>query len=88
MPDVQQRPAIDKLVQAGVALTSTQTFGEVLQTLVDTARDIVDARYAALGVLDPASHHLADFVTSGIARTTGPYQHAAGGSRCAWTVDP
>ena len=38
----------------------------MLQTLVDTARDISGARYAALGVLDPTGDHLAQFLTSGV----------------------
>lgn len=65
MPDLQVTP-ISKLVAAGVALTSTDGLGSTLQTLVDTARDIVDARYAALGVLDATGDHFAQFVTSGV----------------------
>jgi signal transduction histidine kinase len=66
MPVVQAQPPISKLVRAAVALTSSQPFEQVLQRLVDTARDIVDARYAALGVIDAATNRLAEFVTSGI----------------------
>lgn len=66
MPDLQSTP-ISKLVAAGVALSSTDGLGPVLQTLVDTARDIVDARYAALGVLDATGDHFAQFVTSGVS---------------------
>ena len=62
---VQWAP-INKVVAAGVALSSSQGLNSVLQTLVDTARDISDARYAALGVLDATGAQLAQFVTSGV----------------------
>lgn len=67
MPVVQQQTPISKLVHAAVALTSAQRFEQVLQRLVDTARDIVDARYAALGVVDAGTGHLTEFVTSGLS---------------------
>lgn len=62
---VQWAP-INKVVAAGVALSSSHGLSSVLQTLVDTARDISGARYAALGVLDPTGDHLAQFLTSGV----------------------
>ena len=65
MPDLQSTP-VSRLVAAGVALSSTDGLNAVLQTLVDTARDIVDARYAALAVLDATGKHFAQFVTSGV----------------------
>lgn len=66
MPDLQAT-AIRTLVTAGVALTSTDGLGSTLQVLVDTARDVVDARYAALGVLDATGDHFGQFVTSGVS---------------------
>jgi signal transduction histidine kinase len=79
-PDVQPYAAITKLVHAAIALTSLQPLDQVLQTLVDTARDIVDARYAALGVIDPATSRLGEFVTSGVtaAERDGLKRHPAG----------
>ncbi|HXQ30159.1 MAG TPA: GAF domain-containing sensor histidine kinase, partial [Gemmatimonadales bacterium] len=41
----------------------------VLQRVVDRARDVVEARYAALGVLADDGVHLKDFVTSGLSTT-------------------
>jgi signal transduction histidine kinase len=62
-----ERSTLQKLVEAGVALTSTQSVQQVLQRLVDLARDLVSARYAALGVLSPDRAGLAEFLTSGIS---------------------
>jgi signal transduction histidine kinase len=62
-----ERSTLQKLVEAGVALTSTQSVQQVLQRLVDLARDLVAARYAALGVLSPDRTTLAEFLTSGIS---------------------
>ena len=38
----------------------------VLQRIVEAARDLVGARYAALGVLDPTRTYLAEFITVGL----------------------
>jgi Signal transduction histidine kinase len=38
----------------------------LLQNVVDAAREMVGARYSAIGVLDPTGTHLADFITSGL----------------------
>lgn len=40
----------------------------MLQQIVDSARDVVGARYAALGVLAPEGTSLTEFVTSGMSR--------------------
>lgn len=37
-----------------------------LHTIVSTAADLLDAQYAALGVLDPSGTRLVDFITAGI----------------------
>ena len=56
------------LIEAGLALGSALSLAQVLQILVDVAREIVDARYAALGVIDTAGTGLSDFVTSGMSQ--------------------
>ena len=61
------RTTLQKLVEAGVALTSTQSVPSVLQSFVDLARDLVGARFAALGVLNSEGSALAEFYTSGIS---------------------
>jgi len=38
----------------------------VLQRIVEAARELVGARYAALGVLDPSHTYLAEFITVGL----------------------
>jgi signal transduction histidine kinase len=56
------------LLQAVVAIGSQLQLDEVLHRIVRTAADLVGARYAALGVLDPTTddRRLSQFVTVGI----------------------
>ena len=54
------------LLQAVVAIGSQLELDEVLDRIVRTAAELVDAQYAALGVLDPAEHRLSRFITIGI----------------------
>jgi signal transduction histidine kinase len=58
------------LVEAGIALSSELSLDAVLQKLVETAAALTGARYAALGVLDPAGQHLDRFLTAGIDAET------------------
>lgn len=53
-------------MDAGVALSSALSLEEVLQLLADVARDLVGARYAALGVINPEKTGLSEFITSGL----------------------
>jgi signal transduction histidine kinase len=61
------------LLDAGVALTSELSLDALLQRLVETAAELTEARYAALGVIDPTGTELERFVTTGI----DPQTHAA-----------
>lgn len=54
------------LVEAGLALGSALSLANVLQILADVARELVGARYAAIGVINAESTGLSDFITSGI----------------------
>jgi signal transduction histidine kinase len=54
------------LVEAGIALSSELELASVLQRLVETAAGITGARYAALGVIDPAGRGLEQFVAAGL----------------------
>jgi signal transduction histidine kinase len=54
------------LAGAAILLARGRTLDEVLQTLVDTAREVLQARYAALGVLDRTGTGLGRFLTSGL----------------------
>ena len=64
------RARFERLLAAGVAVFSRHALGEVLQEVVDAAREVVGARYAALGVLGADGATLAQFVTSGIDEET------------------
>lgn len=62
------RHRFEHLLSAGVAIFSEHSLAHVLQRIVDSARDVVGARYAALGVLAPDGTSLSEFVTSGISQ--------------------
>jgi signal transduction histidine kinase len=57
---------LQSLLQAVVAIGSQLELDEVLDRIVRTAAELVDAEYAALGVLDPTEHRLSRFITIGI----------------------
>ncbi|MQB00963.1 MAG: GAF domain-containing protein [Actinobacteria bacterium] len=59
------------LVEAGMVLASELELDSLLQRIADLARDVVGARYAAVGVLaEEGPHHLSRFVYSGIDEAT------------------
>ncbi|HXF96944.1 MAG TPA: GAF domain-containing sensor histidine kinase, partial [Gemmatimonadales bacterium] len=60
------RRRFERLLAAGVAIFSERELGRVLQCITDSAREVVGARYAALGVLAPDGSSLCQFVTSGV----------------------
>ena len=49
-----------------MALASAMSLEGVLQVLVDVVRELLDARYAALGVINAEGTGLSDFITSGM----------------------
>jgi signal transduction histidine kinase len=59
-------PRLRALLEAGMALASELSLDSLLQRLAALAAELTGARYAALGVLDPAGSHLERFVTSGV----------------------
>ena len=61
------RRRFETLLSAGVAIFSEHSLERVLQQIVDSAREVVGARYAALGVLGPDRQSLSQFVTSGLS---------------------
>ena len=61
------------LVDAGIALSSELSLDALLQRLVETAAELTEARYAALGVIDKAGQGLERFLTTGVDADT----HAA-----------
>lgn len=64
------RERFERLLAAGLRIFSQHDLTHVLQQVVDAARDVVGARYAALGVLGQDGQSLVEFVTSGIDEST------------------
>ena len=61
---------LQALVHASLALTTELSLERVLQTIADVARDVLGARYAALGVIGEHGTGLSQFMTAGIDDTT------------------
>ena len=55
-----------RLLGAVMLVTSETDLPTILRRIVQTARDLVGARYGALGVLDESHSRLAEFITVGI----------------------
>jgi signal transduction histidine kinase len=55
-----------RLLRAVMSVAYEADVATVLEHIVTAARDMVGARYAALGVLDPSRTYLAEFITVGI----------------------
>ncbi|MFN0181789.1 MAG: ATP-binding protein [Gemmatimonadales bacterium] len=70
MPDqlheVQRNP-LERLIRATPELVGELDVGRLLQRVADLARELLDARYAAIGLLSADRRSLASFVTSGLA---------------------
>jgi signal transduction histidine kinase len=62
----EARARTGRLVEAGLALASEPRLDHLLSRIVEAARDVLGARYAALGVLDATGTELAEFVTAGL----------------------
>ena len=58
------------LVQASLALTTELSLERVLQTIAEVARDVLHARYAALGVINESGTGLSQFLTAGVDDAT------------------
>lgn len=65
--DGLRQRAILALSQAALAISSDLSIENTLQKIVDSARELVEARYAAIGNFD-GEGHLLTFVTSGMPR--------------------
>jgi signal transduction histidine kinase len=60
---------LQALLQAVVAIGSQLDLDAVLRRIAETAAELADAEYAALGVLDPTGNQLSQFITVGIDDT-------------------
>lgn len=65
-PPGESARVAEVLIRTGLALASTSDLDHLLQILADSARDLVDARYGALGVINAEGTGLSDFITSGL----------------------
>ncbi len=58
------------LIDAGIALAGELSLDGVLQKIVEAAAELTEAKYAALGVIDPTGKELERFVVTGIDAET------------------
>ena len=75
MEDRATVPALRGLLHAVLAIGSDLDLGAMLHRIVESAVDLVGARYGALGVLDEAGIGLVQFLTVGVDDDT---HHAIG----------
>jgi signal transduction histidine kinase len=68
MPEKPDR--LRALLDAGIALAGELSLDGVLQKIVEAAAELTDAKYAALGVIDPTGQGLERFVVTGIDAET------------------
>ena len=61
---------LERLLAVGRALVSELDLEAVLHQLLETAREMTGARYAALGILDEGKQELERFLTAGIDKET------------------
>jgi len=71
MPNSRPRPAtsqarLEQVLETSVRLAAEHSLDGVLQLVADSAREVIGARYAALGVLAADGHTLDRFVVSGL----------------------
>src|ERR1700757_3614575 len=66
MPTDRLSPVLRAVSDAVLAVASQRSVGQVLQQLVHSARELVDARYAALGIPDGAGG-FRSFMVSGMS---------------------
>ena len=73
---------LSRLIEVGRSLVSERDLETLLTQVLDVARELTGARYAALGVLDESRQSLARFVTRGIDpqthRAIGDLPHGRG----------
>jgi len=64
---VRDAKKLQRLMAAVMMITADVELQDLLRHIVEEARSLVDARYAALGVLNPARTGLEQFVTVGLS---------------------
>ncbi|MBI2616466.1 MAG: GAF domain-containing sensor histidine kinase [Gemmatimonadetes bacterium] len=71
MAEERRRPEqlqhrLEQLIRAGIRINAERELRHVLQEVADAAREVIGARYTALGVLNPEGTGLGTFVASGL----------------------
>jgi signal transduction histidine kinase len=56
----------ERVSHAAIRITAEHDLAKVLQEIVDSAQQVIEARYAALGVLDESGSALGSFMVAGI----------------------
>jgi len=77
MSEFLEADRLRQLIELGPSLVSELDLDTLLGRVVETARAVTGARYAALGILDPERRHLERFITRGLS----PEQERAIGDR-------
>jgi signal transduction histidine kinase len=71
MPESTLDPdRLERLIAVGRGLLAELDLDVVLDRVLETARELTGARYAALGILDEDRHELAQFLTRGVDERT------------------
>jgi signal transduction histidine kinase len=73
MPTRTETDRLRALIETGIAINAELSLDAVLERIAEAAARVTAARYAALGVIDPAGTALERFITHGIDAAT----HAA-----------
>jgi signal transduction histidine kinase len=60
------RDRLRRLIEAGRSVVAERELEGVFERLLDVARELTGATFAAIGILDEARENLADFITAGI----------------------
>ena len=68
--ETRESTRLRTLLETGIAISSELSLDGVLQRIVEAAAQVTDARYAALGVIDPTGTSLERFVTYGVDEET------------------
>jgi signal transduction histidine kinase len=70
LADQESLERLRRLVETGIALSSELSLESLLQTVIETAVELTEASYGALGVIDSAGKGLEQFITVGIEPET------------------
>lgn len=75
--EIQDPERLSRLLEAVLLIESDLSLPDVLTRIVEAACSLVHARYGALGVVDPKTDGLSDFITFGVdEQTTRAIGHA------------